>query len=166
MAKQNVFDNETFFEGYCFCQSRTLRWWMVSLISSLAFHYVEDFDGAVKKIYDKLNTGGNFIFSQENPINTTYSGEIPRWTRDENGKKIYVNLSNYAREGKRESEWFVEGIKKYHRMFSTIVNTLTENGFIIEKMIEPIPTDEILERFPEKEDLFHKPDFLLVKAKK
>ena len=43
---------------------------------------------------------------------------------------------------------------------------MTENGFIIEKMIEPIPTDEILERFPEKEDLFHKPDFLLVKAKK
>jgi len=33
-------------------------------------------------------------------------------------------------------------------------------------MIEPIPTDEILERFPEQEDLFHKPDFLLVKAKK
>lgn len=136
------------------------------VISSLAFHYVEDFDGAVKKIYDKLDTGGNFIFSQENPINTTYSGEIPRWTRDENGKKIYVNLSNYAREGERESEWFVGGIKKYHRMFSTIVNTLTENGFFIEKMIEPIPTDEILERFPEQEDLFHKPDFLLVKAKK
>jgi hypothetical protein len=91
MAKQNIFDNETFFEGY-------------------------------KAIRD--------------------------------------------REGERESEWFVEGIKKYHRMFSTIVNTLTENGFIIEKMIEPIPTDEILERFPEQEDLFHKPDFLLVKAKK
>ena len=136
------------------------------VISSLAFHYVEDFEGVVRKIYDKLNTDGRFIFSQENPINTTYCGEIPRWTKDENGKKIYVNLANYAKEGERESEWFIEGIKKYHRMFSTIINTLTENGFIIEKMIEPIPTDEILERFPDQEDLFHKPDFLLIKAKK
>ncbi len=136
------------------------------VISSLALHYVEDFEGVVKKIYDKLNMGGSFIFSQENPINTTYSGEIPRWTRDENGKKIYVNLANYGREGERESEWFVEGIKKYHRMFSTIVNILTENGFIIEKMLEPIPTDEILKRFPYQDDLFHKPDFLLVKARR
>ena len=136
------------------------------VISSLAFHYVEDFEGVVKKIYDKLDTDGSFIFSQENPIGTTYCGGIPRWTKDENGKKIYANLANYAREGERESEWFVEGIKKYHRMFSTIINTLTENGFIIEKMIEPIPTDEILERFPDQEDLFHKPDFLLIKAKK
>ncbi|MCR4650462.1 MAG: methyltransferase domain-containing protein [Lachnospiraceae bacterium] len=136
------------------------------VISSLAFHYVEDFEGVVKKIYDKLDTDGSFIFSQENPIGTTYCGGIPRWTKDENGKKIYANLANYAREGERESEWFVEGIKKYHRMFSTIINTLTENGFIIEKMIEPIPTDEILERFPDQEDIFHKPDFLLIKAKK
>ena len=37
------------------------------VISSLAFHYVEDFDGAVKKIYDKLNTGGNFIFHRKTP---------------------------------------------------------------------------------------------------
>ena len=136
------------------------------VISSLALHYVEDFEGVVKKIHDKLNVDGYFIFSQENPINTTYSGEIPRWTKDENGKKLYVNLANYAKEGERESEWFIEGIKKYHRMFSTIVNTLSENGFIIEKMIEPIPTDEILKRFPDQDDLFHKPDFLLVKSKR
>ena len=136
------------------------------VISSLAFHYVEDFDGVVKKIYEKLNEGGSFVFSQENPINTTYCGDIPRWTKDENGKKLYVNFANYAVEGERESEWFVEGIKKYHRMFSTIINTLTENGFIVEKLIEPTPTDDILQKFPNQDDLFHKPDFLLVRAKK
>lgn len=65
-----------------------------------------------------------------------------------------------AKQNIFDNETFFEGYK------ATIVNTLTENGFIIEKMIEPIPTDEILERFPEQEDLFHKPDFLLVKAKK
>lgn len=30
-------------------------------------------------------------------------------------------------------------------------------------MIEPLPTDEILEQYPDYKDLFHKPDFLLLK---
>ena len=51
-------------------------------------------------------------------------------------------------------------------MFSTILNTLIDNGFMIEKIIEPIPTTEILESHPEQEDLLHKPDFMLVRARK
>ncbi len=135
------------------------------VVSSLAIHYVEDFDGVIKNIYNLLNPGGLFVYSQENPINTCHStGE--RWTRDENGKKLYVNLKNYGVEGERESVWFVDNVKKYHRMFSTIVNTLASNGFTIEKMIEPLPTEEILAKHPDQSDLFHKPDFLLVRAAK
>ena len=51
-------------------------------------------------------------------------------------------------------------------MFSTIVNTLVEGGLTIEKMIEPVPTEEILEKHPDQRDLFHKPDFLLIRASK
>ena len=113
-----------------------------------------------------LCDGGEFIFSQENPLCTCFSGNGDRWTRDENGNKLYLNLSDYGVEGRRDSKWFVEGVTKYHRTFSTIVNTLSDTGFIIEKMIEPLPTKEILEAHPEQGDLFHKPDFLIVKAKK
>lgn len=135
------------------------------VISSLAFHYVEDFSGVVKRIYELLIPGGLFVFSQENPLNTCHSGGN-RWTRDENGKKIYLNLAGYGIEGERESVWFVDNVKKYHRTFSTIVNTLTEAGFSVERMIEPLPTEEFLKEHPDYSDLFHKPDFLLVKAKK
>ncbi len=133
------------------------------VISSLAFHYVEDFSGVVGMINEKLCDGGFFIFSQENPLTSTH-GQGPRWTRDEAGNKIYVNLSNYGVEGERETTWFVDNLKKYHRMFSTIVNTLVDNGFSVERMIEPIPDDKILEKYPDQRDLFHKPDFLIVKA--
>ena len=75
-----------------------------------------------------------------------------------------MNLADYGLEGERESEWFVEGVKKYHRMFSTIVNDLVEAGFTIEKMIEPLPDEKLLEKYPEQNDLFHKPDFLVVRA--
>ena len=128
------------------------------VISSLAFHYVEDFSGVVKNIYKMLCEGGSFIFSQENPLCTCHSGDN-RWTKDENGNKIYLNLANYGVEGERESVWFVNNVKKYHRTFSTIVNTLIEAGFTIEKMIEPLPTEKLLEEYPQYKDLFHKPDF-------
>ena len=134
-------------------------------ISSLAFHYVENFGAVVSDIYRLLNDGGVFVFSQENPINTCHSGG-DRWTRDENGHKLYMNLKNYSVEGKRESTWFVDNVVKYHRRFSTVVNNLADAGFIIEKMEEPLPNDEILEKYPEYADLFHKPDFLIVRARK
>ena len=135
------------------------------VISSLAFHYVEDFGDVVKKIYEILDENGVLVFSQENPINTCFSGG-DRWTRGDNGRKLYANLSNYSVEGERESRWFVDGVKKYHRTFSTIVNTLVKAGFVIEEMIEPAPTPELLKKYPDYEDLYHKPDFLLIKARK
>ena len=135
------------------------------VISSLAFHYVEDLGGVIENVYEMLAKNGTFIFSQENPLCTCHSGG-DRWTRDENGNKLYLNLADYGVEGERESVWFVDNVKKYHRTFSTIVNALIETGFTIEKMIEPLPTAEILEKYPNYKDLLHKPDFLLVKARK
>ena len=135
------------------------------VISSLAFHYVEDFAGVVKNIFDLLNEDGIFLFSQENPLCTCFSGGN-RWTKDENGNKLYINLSNYGIEGERESSWFVDNVKKYHRTFSTIINTLIETGFKIEKIIEPLPTEELLKNFPEYKDLLHKTDFLLIRVSK
>lgn len=135
------------------------------VISSLAFHYVEDFEGVVKNIYRLLSKDGVFIFSQENPIVTAHSGG-DRWTRDENGNKLHYNLTNYGIEGERDTVWFVDNVKKYHRMFSTVVNTLVDAGFTIKRMIEPIPDEELLKEYPDNRDLYHKPDFLLVKAEK
>lgn len=135
------------------------------VISSLAFHYVEDFAGVVKNVFNLLNENGTFIFSQENPLCTCHSGG-QRWTKDENGNKLYLNLSNYGIEGERESTWFVDNVKKYHRTFSSIINTLIETGFKIEKLIEPLPTEDLLKKYPDYKDLFHKPDFLLVKCTK
>ena len=77
-----------------------------------------------------------------------------------------MNLSNYGIEGERESTWFVDDVKKYHRTFSSIINTLIETGFKIEKLIEPLPTEDLLKKYPDYKDLFHKPDFLLVKCTK
>ena len=135
------------------------------VISSLAMHYIEDFRGVLKNINRLLVPGGYFIYSQEHPLNTSHSGDN-RWTKDENGNKLHLNLRNYGVEGERESVWFVDNVKVYHRTFSTIVNDLVDGGFVIEKMIEPFPDDKILKEYPDQADLFHKPDFLLIRTKK
>ena len=77
-----------------------------------------------------------------------------------------MNLADYGREGEKESRWFVDGVKKYHRMFSTILNTLAGAGFVVEKLTEPLPDEELLKKYPEYDDLFHKPDFLIIRAGK
>lgn len=135
------------------------------VVSSLAVHYVEDFRGLMENVYSALNPGGLFVFSQENPINTCFSGG-ERWTRDAQGNKIHANLANYSVDGERCSRWFVDGVKKYHRTFSSVINALVDAGFMVEKLIEPIPTAELMEQFPDHTDLLHKPDFLVVRVRK
>jgi 2-polyprenyl-3-methyl-5-hydroxy-6-metoxy-1,4-benzoquinol methylase len=134
------------------------------VISSL--HYIDDFPGVVRNVYSLLSDGGIFLFSQEHPVNTCYNGRYERWTFDENGKKIYANLANYCVEKQFESTWFVDGVQKYHRMLSTVVNTLADAGFTIQKMAEPYPTQDILDKYPQYYDNLHKPDFLFVKSAK
>lgn len=133
--------------------------------SSLAFHYVEDFEKLLKNIYDLLFDGGILIFSQEHPLVSSHS-KGDRWTKDSNGNKIYANISNYSIDGKRNTFWFVDDVKKYHRTFSTIINTLIKTGFKIENILEPIPSVELIKKCPQYVDSYHRPDFLIIKVSK
>lgn len=135
------------------------------IFSSLALHYVEDFDTLAKNVYKILNSDGCFIFSQEHPL-TTAPIIGASWAKDSDGNILHYNLTDYTRPGKRSTKWIVEGVEKYHRTFSDIVNALSGAGFVITKMIEPIPTKEALKRDNRLAKEFHKPNFLLIKAKK
>ena len=136
-----------------------------AVFSSLAVHYIEDFPKLCREVNGLLEPGGYFIFSQENPLTTSRKGGH-EWARDENGKVQFMKLSDYARPGIRVSRWFVDGVIKYHRMFSDVVNALTDAGFHIERMLEPVPTEEYIRAVPEAEKDYHKPNFLVVRARK
>ena len=136
-----------------------------AVFSSLAVHYVEDFSAFVKSVYGVLNPGGYFIFSQEHPL-TTAPIAGASWMRDGDGNVLHYKLTDYGRPGFRSTKWFVEGVEKYHRRFSDIVGALCEAGFVIEKMIETTPDEEILKIDKRWEKDFHKPNFLLIKVRK
>ena len=135
------------------------------VFSSLAIHYIEDFGKLCAQVFDLLNPHGYFIFSQEHPF-TTAPLKGASWTKNENGERLHYNLSDYQRCGKREMTWFIDGVIKYHRTFSEIVNTLLTTGFSIEGMLEPAPSEELIDRLPYYADELHKPNYLLIKVRK
>ena len=136
-----------------------------AIFSSLAVHYIEDFPKLVREVAALLNDGGYFIFSQENPLTTSRKGGH-EWAKDDDGNVLYLKLSDYARPGIRESRWFVDGVITYHRMFSDVVNALADAGFLIERMLEPVPTEEYIKVVPKAAKDYHKPNFLVVRARK
>lgn len=135
------------------------------IVSSLAVHYIKDFNKLIQDVFDLLNDNGVFIFSQEHPL-TTAPVNGAKWLRDEDGNIEHYCLSDYSAAGERSVSWIVDGVIKYHRTFSYIINTLTDNGFYIDKFVEPLLAEEIIDRLPAYKNNFHKPDFLVIRAEK
>jgi SAM-dependent methyltransferase len=135
------------------------------VLSSLAFHYVANFAKLVKRIYACVKPGGTLIFSQEHPV-ATAKKVSDGWVKDQNGKKVHWILDDYADEGIREQRWFIDGVIKYHRTLSTIINTLIQTGFQIESVLEPTATVESEEKNESLKEERRRPPFLIVKAQK
>lgn len=137
------------------------------VLSSLAFHYVEDFSKLIKDIKNLLVPGGYLIFSQEHPVETAF---MPPQNKnidkkiDIEGKRYYL-LSDYNNVGKRSVRWNVDGVIKYHRNFSVIINSLAENGFFIEKLIDSYADEEAIKLEPKYKYQNDRPYFLFIKAK-
>lgn len=134
------------------------------ILSSLAFHYVENLDGLFKKAHGWLREAGVLIFSMEHPIATSAQGRRLGWVRDEKGNKLHWAIDFYHDEGRRESHWFVDGVVKYHRMTSTILNSLIDAGFVLQRVLEPAALPEEEKKRPSLLDERRRPPFLAVKA--
>lgn len=133
------------------------------ILSSLAFHYVEDYRGCVKNIARMLRPGGAFVFSAEHPVFTAYGTQD--WYYDAQGNILHFPVDNYYYEGRREAVFLGEKVVKYHRTLTTYLNTLLENGFTVRRVVEPEPPEEMRE-LPGMKDEMRRPMMLLVAAQK
>ncbi len=136
------------------------------IYSSLAFHYIEDFEALAKDIYSKLNSGGCLLFSQEHPIVTATIDGKGHFNYDEEGNRVSYTFSNYNQMGKREMSWIIDGVIKYHRPLGYIITTLAKAGFIIDTVEEPVPERWAIEKLPTIVKEYLKPNFLIIKAYK
>jgi SAM-dependent methyltransferase len=135
------------------------------IVSSLAFHYVADYQALCRRIASWLTPDGILVFSNEHPVYLTRA--TPEgWVRDADGQPQYWALDRYGDEGLREESWIADGVQKYHRMTSTLLNGLIEAGLTIERVVEPMPDDEMLRRRPDWVHESKRPFCLLIRARK
>ena len=133
------------------------------ILSSLAFHYIEDFESLVVNISKWLKQGGTLVFSVEHPVFTSYGTQD--WYYDSNGEILHFPVDNYYYEGRREAIFLGEPVIKYHWTLTTYLNTLLQNGFELQHIIEPQPPEDMLELDGMKDEM-RRPMMLLVSALK
>jgi SAM-dependent methyltransferase len=134
------------------------------VVSILALHYVADFDGVVASVRDWLKPEGEFVAIVEHPV-ATASDPWEGYTMD-GDEEIAWLLTHYFEEGRREREWYVPGVIKYHRRLDTIVNSLIRHGLVIEQLAEPCPRPEVVAEHPRSRGDSIRPGILGIRARK
>ena len=134
------------------------------IVSSMAFHYIEDFGRLATMLFEALTPGGSLVFSVEHPI---YAARAePEWVTAADGRKAFA-IADYGIEGKKVTNWIVDGVVKYHRTIGTMLNTLTGAGFAYGAVTEWAPSEEQLAAHPDWRDTeLTRPMFLLMSLAK
>lgn len=134
------------------------------VISSLAIHYIEDFEHLCHKVHQLLTPGGHFVFSVEHPMFTAL--EAQDFYYDNSGTKLHWPVDNYHLEGVREAEFLGHTVMKYHRTVASYVSGLLSAGFQLTRLSELKPTPEMLRSNPAYEEELRRPMFMLISAVK
>ncbi len=133
--------------------------------SVLMLHYIKDIGPLLRNIHTWLRPGGRFVFSMEHPQMTAGQGILePGWVLNDDGERIAWAVTSYSDESERVSTWFVDGVVRYHRTMATLINSLVDAGFRIERMLEPHAPEEFEKRHPRLLQERMRPAFLFVSA--
>lgn len=164
LAKETNSDDKIEFKVLSMEQISKIKEKFDVVFSSLAFHYVEDFQKLIKDISKLLKPNGMLLFSQEHPVATAVILQGAMKNKiDINGKKYFL-LSDYNNNGKRLLNWNVDGVIKYHRNFTCIINSLINAGLNIVELQESQPFEKAVEKVEKYKYQKDKPYFLFVKA--
>ena len=126
------------------------------VVSSLTIHYLPDWKPVFQEFNRILSAAGLFLFSTHHPC-LDY---------------LLFNKPDYFQCELIEDEWHSFDdkpvkVRFYRRPLSNMVNALINTGFIIENIIEPRPTEECKQFYPQDyEKLSTKPWFLIILARK
>lgn len=125
------------------------------VLSSLAITYVEDHARLFAEFNRILHPGGWFVFSTEHPF-FSYR---------------YFAIDNYFTTKEVHAEWTGFGrtvdMPSYFHSLGTITGALSSGGFLIEHIVEPLPTEDFKAADPaEYARLMDFPSFICFRAMK
>lgn len=121
------------------------------IVSSLVLHYLRDWGPMLREFRRILKPDGWLVFSTHHPMAETIRL----------GTRRYLDIESV------DDYWKCIGnVRYYRRPLSAIVEPLTLAGFAIERLVEPLPTDEFRKIKPDAyERLLKQPEFLLIRAR-
>lgn len=123
------------------------------VVSSLTMHYLEDWSTALNEFNRVLKEDGELIISIHHPF-MDY---------------LVFEKENYFKKELTTDIWEMNGreveVKFYTRPLHEVINGITSAGFLIEGILEPMPTLKFKEKNSEAyETLIKRPQFLFIKA--
>jgi len=123
------------------------------VLSSLVLHYEADLRSVFAESARLLRPGGNLVFSTHHPVHDQLSILDPG----------YLN----AELIEEEWGWLGEKMSYYRRPLRDLTEPLSEAGFVIERICEPTPNEELKLQDPKGYDrLCRLPAFIFVRARK
>ena len=128
------------------------------VLSPLVLDYVRDWQSLFTEFARILRRTGYFIFSVEHPF-------TKMWTNEERVRPP----THYWTTERVEIEWTNFGVvvPSYRRPIEAMIDPLYETGFIVERILEPQPTEECRRLYPETyEKTTRKPSFMCIRARK
>lgn len=124
------------------------------VICALALHYIPDWSVAMKEFYRVLKPNGVLVISIEHPF-FEYN---------------YFNSSKYFEVEHVKCNWGGFGgveVNSFRRPLQECINPITENGFYIDRLVEPKPTKEFEKIDPKHfKELNDFPAFMCIRAVK
>lgn len=125
------------------------------VLSPLVLDYIEDWHAVFREFFRVLRAPGHFVFSVGHPL----------------ADFLYFKTDNYFATEQVGAEWCGFGtpvyVPTYRRPLSALINPLVAAGFVLEHLLEPLPTEAFREKDPgHYAELMHRPVFVCVRARK
>ncbi|HEX8691634.1 MAG TPA: class I SAM-dependent methyltransferase [Longimicrobium sp.] len=121
------------------------------VLCALALHYAEDWEAVLAEFARVLRPGGLLVFSTHHPFMD--------WRE--------FQTADYFATELLEDDWGFGAVRFYRRPLTAMVDALAGAGFVVERLVEPRPTEEFRRAYPEGyEKLLRNPWFLVIRARR
>jgi len=137
------------------------------VVSNMVLIDLADYEAAIREAHRLLVPGGLYVLAISHPCFSTPAAG--RWMRDEQGERLYWMVDRYFDEGPYEQRImprYDAVLLQFHRTLTSYVRASLRAGFILEDLVEPKPSPEMIEKHPEFVHDLRMSHFIVFKLRK